>query len=191
MIHIERAARDQLLAFVAVRDEPLALRIRVASPSPLAPVYDFALVDKAEWESDDSVCDSDGLTILVDRASVPLLAGARLDWVETRSEAGFTIDNPNLGPLAPWMLTGTPSERVLRVLAERVNPAVATHGGRVELSRIENGIAYLRMSGGCQGCGKAALTLKEGVEGVVLRSVPEITAVQDETDHAAGSRPFF
>src|SRR3712207_7222538 len=51
--------------------------------------------------------------------------------------------------------------------------------------------AYLRLSGGCQGCGMAAVTLGEGIEVAIKQAVPEIVNVVDVTDHASGTNPYF
>ncbi len=80
---------------------------------------------------------------------------------------------------------------VQRVLAERVNPAVASHGGYIALVDVQDDTAYIRLEGGCQGCGMADVTLKQGVEREILQAVPEITRVLDVTDHAGGTNPYY
>jgi Fe-S cluster biogenesis protein NfuA len=77
------------------------------------------------------------------------------------------------------------------ILDAMINPAIADHGGKVVLQRIEDGVAYLRLEGGCQGCAMAELTLRQGIEPILIRNVPDITTVIDETDHGAGSAPYF
>ena len=81
--------------------------------------------------------------------------------------------------------------KILTVLEQSVNPAIASHGGRADLVAIEDDVAYLRLSGGCQGCGMAAATLREGIEVAILEAVPEITRVADVTDHANGANPYY
>ncbi len=56
---------------------------------------------------------------------------------------------------------------------------------------VEDGTAYLRFGGGCQGCGMVNVTLKQGVEKVLFDQVPEIKKVMDVTDHAAGTNPYY
>ena len=51
--------------------------------------------------------------------------------------------------------------------------------------------AYLRLGGGCQGCGMATVTLGQGIEVAITGAVPEIVRVVDVTDHAAGTNPYF
>ena len=53
------------------------------------------------------------------------------------------------------------ADRVRLVLEEQVNPVLAGHGGGVELVEIKDNVLYLRMGGGCQGCGLADSTLRE------------------------------
>ncbi|MEM7172956.1 MAG: NifU family protein [Pseudomonadota bacterium] len=86
----------------------------------------------------------------------------------------------------------TPQGReVRRVLAEEINPAVAGHGGHVSLVDVQDDKVYIRLEGGCQGCGMADVTLKQGIETGIRRAVPSITAVLDVTDHAGGTNPYF
>jgi Fe-S cluster biogenesis protein NfuA len=82
-------------------------------------------------------------------------------------------------------------EAILRVLEEQINPAVAGHGGHISLVDVQGDTAYIRLEGGCQGCGMADVTLKQGVETTIRREVPAITSVLDVTDHAGGGNPYF
>ena len=69
-------------------------------------------------------------------------------------------------------------------------PALAQHGGWIELVEVKEGVAYVQLGGGCQGCSDASATLNQGVRTAICQSVPEITDVVDRTDHAGGSAPF-
>ena len=60
-----------------------------------------------------------------------------------------------------------------------------------ELAGIEGRTAYLRLGGGCQGCGMASVTLGQGIEIAITEAVPEIVDVVDVTDHASGTNPYF
>lgn len=80
---------------------------------------------------------------------------------------------------------------VNEALDQQANPSIARHGGRVTAERAEDGIVYLRMSGGCQGCAASTLTLRGGVERILRASVPGIREIVDVTDHGAGSNPFY
>ena len=47
------------------------------------------------------------------------------------------------------------------------------------------------MGGGCQGCGQADVTLKQGIIRMIKEAVPEVEDVVDATDHAAGENPYY
>jgi Fe-S cluster biogenesis protein NfuA len=81
--------------------------------------------------------------------------------------------------------------RIRSVIDEHVNPVLAGHGGGVELVEVKDNVVYLRMGGGCQGCGLADTTLRHGVEAVLRDHVPEIGLIFDLTDHRSGSNPYY
>ena len=78
-----------------------------------------------------------------------------------------------------------------RLLDKEINPAIASHGGIVELVDLVDGTLYLRMGGGCQGCAAASLTLRQGVERLIKQELPAIEEIIDTTDHAAGNNPYY
>ena len=81
--------------------------------------------------------------------------------------------------------------KVQNVLDTYINPAVANHGGLVSLLDVKGNTVYIKMGGGCQGCGMASVTLKQGVEKSIRQYVPEVDQILDTTDHAAGQNPFY
>ena len=81
--------------------------------------------------------------------------------------------------------------RVQQVLDEMINPGVASHGGFVELIDVQDDNVFIRMGGGCQGCGAADMTLKMGIERLIRENVPQVREILDATDHAAGSNPYY
>ena len=83
------------------------------------------------------------------------------------------------------------AERIQGVFAAEINPSLAAHGGMIELLDVVDDKAYVKMSGGCQGCSSAAATLKQGVETRIKELIPEISELVDTTDHASGSNPYF
>lgn len=74
---------------------------------------------------------------------------------------------------------------------EQVRPALAAHGGNVEIVDLDNDVLYLRLQGGCQGCSSSSATLKQGIQTLVKQTFPEIKDVVDVTDHADGENPYM
>ena len=197
MLELTSIAREKIRAALEHAAPPRDhLRIE-ARPGRSGFEYRLAAMAGEELREDDLVVDEDGFRIVLDGESAGWLRGARLDYRETLLESGFRFENPNRPP-SPTIpsgaradLTGTTAEKVRRLLDTEINPAVAAHGGRVELAGVEEGVVYLSFGGGCHGCGLVDVTLKQGIETRLKELLPEIEQVVDTTDHAAGLNPFY
>lgn len=82
-------------------------------------------------------------------------------------------------------------EKVASLITDEINPAVASHGGFVSLIDVRGNTVYLELGGGCQGCGMAHITLKQGIERAIRERIPEVGEILDTTDHAAGMNPYY
>ena len=135
------------------------------------------------------------IAVVIPAESVEALRGATLDRQGDLLTGGLVLHTPT--PASPAMgappdaLEGPVAERVHRVLEEQINPAIASHGGSAELVAVQEGVAYLRLGGGCVGCGMVAVTLTQGIESAILQMVPEVHSIVDVTDHAAGTNPYY
>ena len=143
------------------------------------------LVGLDEARPGDEILDTEAFKVYVDSESAPDLEGVTIDFVTRLSESGFKFDNPN----SVW--GDGPAADVQRVLDEQINPQIAAHGGFVTLLEVKDETAYITMGGGCQGCGMADYTLKQGVEQAIVEAVPTVQRVLDTTDHAAGTNPYY
>ena len=104
-------------------------------------------------------------------------------FVSAAREPEDTSDKPGMQTPA--------AEAIQKLLAEQINPAVAAHGGLISLVDVQDDTVYIRLEGGCQGCGMADVTLKQGIEEQIKRTVPQIATVLDVTDHAGGANPYY
>ena len=178
--------------------EDLALSVEVSGIVGGSYSYELTFLPLSDASPDDVVIGHDDISVVIPRGSVEKLRGATLDMSRDLLRGGLVIDNPNrpspaiLDPDAPPPeLTGDVAERVSQILDIQINPSIAAHGGHAELVAVEDDTAYLRLSGGCQGCGMATVTLKHGIEVAIKQAVPEIEQVIDVTDHASGTNPYF
>lgn len=191
MIKFTDSARRHVVSYLEQEDEELAVRVEVLDSSPLAPRYDLALIGEGERGPEDRTFDVDGFRVVVPPDSVELLDGATVDWVESMAGSGFKIDSPNLRPIGADAPTGDLADRVRQVINAQINPSIASHGGSVRLVDVRDTVVYLEMSGGCQGCGMASVTLSQGIRRILGEAIPEITDIQDVTNHAAGANPYY
>ena len=116
-------------------------------------------------------------------------------WAEIVSQAKNTIlghfgvqvvDEP-IGPVDEEDMR----KRIEQLLETEVNPSVAAHGGFIELVDVKGPDIWVLMGGGCQGCGMAAVTLRQGVEQAIRRVAPEVRRIFDATAHDAGENPYY
>lgn len=187
-------ARDMVASFMDLEEDgPQALRIAVEG-SPFAPNYELTLVDAASRAESDLEVDAGSFKVLVDGGSAERLNGATVDFVETIQESGFQITpDPDAAKAALEGAgpAGELADRVTHVLDTEINPAIAAHGGVINLVDVRGTEIFIEMAGGCQGCAMSRMTLRQGVERMVSQSVPEVTAIHDVTDHASGDNPYF
>ncbi|TMQ73660.1 MAG: NifU family protein [Candidatus Eisenbacteria bacterium] len=155
-----------------------------AKGSPLAEAL-FALGDVA--------------AVLVARETVTVTRAGLGEWPDLARRVGAAIRaqlQSGTPPIGAAALVDVPGEeeiraRVQQLLDSEINPAVGAHGGWVELLGVQENNVFLQLGGGCQGCGMADVTLKQGIETLLRREIPELGEVLDQTDHAAGRNPFY
>jgi len=162
-----------------------AIRVGISGRGPAGFNYAMSLEEDAAPVAGEVVQQDDNFKVLIDGESVERLRGASVDFVGQLVGGGFKIDNPNSvwdDPLAA---------EIQKLLDSDINPGVASHGGVVELLDVKDNQVFVKMGGGCQGCGMASVTLKQGVEVMIKQHFPQIEAVVDSTDHAGGNNPFY
>ncbi len=69
-------------------------------------------------------------------------------------------------------------EKIQKVLEEKVNPVLNSHLGGAVLSKIENNIAYVRLTGACGGCPSSQFTLEDVIKSALIEEIPELKDVQ-------------
>ncbi|SRR5579875_25821 len=182
--------------------ERLALWLEISGVKGSSFSYDLYFQALADAGPDDAVHQGEP-PLVIPAASIDRLRGARLEWSE-EGEGGLVLVNPNSPPPAavgaavpPEVLAagleGPLAQRVIAVLEELVNPSIAAHGGRADLVAMDEaaGVAYLNLSGGCQGCARSRMTLTAGIETALREEISELTGVVDVTDHASGVNPYY
>ena len=196
VVEITSAALEQIIALRDQESIPdLHLGLRIAGVGANGFIYETAFLRAADVADEDHVEQHGGLPVAIPAESLDNLRGSVLDLAGDPESPGLVLRNPN--PATPPItegdveLDGSIEERVQQLIELYINPAIASHGGFVTLAGIEGDRALVELGGGCQGCGLAAMTLRQGIESSIKHHVPEILEVVDVTDHAAGENPFF
>ncbi len=183
---ITEAAQQQISSLLADEERRgLALRLAITGRRPGGFQYKLGFVREDEQAGDDVVIDAGSFKVFVDAESAANLQGATLDFQVDEQQSGFKLNNPNSGWTDPKAIA------IQQLFDEHINPALADHGGFVVLLDVKDDIAYVTLGGGCQGCGMADVTLKQGIEALIKEEIPGIREVVDTTDHASGTNPYY
>ncbi|MDG9929401.1 MULTISPECIES: Fe-S biogenesis protein NfuA [unclassified Pseudomonas] len=191
-ITITDAAHDYL-AELLTKQSTTGIGIRVFITQPGTPYAEtcIAYCKPGEQKPEDTALALKEFTAWIDAVSEPFLEDAVVDYATDRMGGQLTIKAPNAK--VPMVNEDSPvTERINYYLQIEINPGLASHGGQVSLvDVVEEGIAVLRFGGGCQGCGQADYTLKEGIEKTLMERIPELKGVRDVTDHSNRENAYY
>lgn len=196
VLHVTPAATDLIVSARASEAQPesLALFVEVNGERNGAYTYDMWFGAILDASPQDVVVEVGDLSVVVIAQSISSIRGATLDV----GADGLVMLNPNtptpqstFRPPPVSDLSSSIELAVLQILEQEINPQIAAHGGHVDLVAVEEGTAFLRLSGGCQGCGMAAVTLSQGISVAIREAFPEIVEIVDVTAHEDGANPYF
>jgi len=184
-ISVTDAARQKVNSIIDGQEAKVE-GLRISIEGRTASAFQYGLGLEEEAAPDDVVVDCGDFKVLIDPESAENLKGATIDYVENLNASGFNVENPNT---PTW--DNPKAQKIQELIDEQINPAVAAHGGHIDLLDVKDDSIYIHMGGGCQGCGMANVTLKHGIESMIKDVFPEITQIVDTTDHAAGTNPYY
>ena len=191
-IIITQAAEDYLAELLSKQDTPgIGIRVFITQPGTPYAETCIAYCKPGEQKPEDTALALKDFTAWIDAVSEPFLEDAVVDYATDRMGGQLTIKAPNAK--VPMVNEDSPvTERINYYLQTEINPGLASHGGQVTLiDVVEEGIAVLQFGGGCQGCGQADYTLKEGIEKTLLERIPELKDVRDVTDHSNRENAYY
>lgn len=192
MIRISETAQAYFKRLISQQDEDgLGLRVSVSLAGTPRASCDLQFCPEGMQGKRDHKLALDGFDFYIEPESVGWLDDAEIDFEEEATGGQLTIRAPGIKGNAPD--DDAPLyERVQWVLDSEINPMVASHGGHVSLVEVtSDSVVVLQFGGGCQGCGMADVTLKQGISKTLHQHFEEITDVRDVTDHESGENPYF
>ena len=68
--------------------------------------------------------------------------------------------------------------RIIKILDQKIRPAVAKDGGDIKFKEFKNGIVKVQLQGSCSGCPSSTMTLKQGVQNLLCHYIPEVKQVE-------------
>ena len=190
-IDITESAQKYLAELLEKQDASgIGIRVFVADPGTSKAETCIAYCRPGEEKDDDMIIEFADFKAYFGEKSVPFLEDAKVDYSDDKFGGQLTIRAPN--SRMPNINDDSPIEdKINYVLHNDVNPGLASHGGNISLEDVVDDIAILKFGGGCQGCGSADVTLKEGVEKTMMEKIPELKGIRDVTDHTDRSNAYM
>ena len=186
MINFTDTAKVKISEMLEAEDHAeMALRVQILGRGPGGFRYSMRFIPREEISDVDETFHIDSFEVVIDSKSQEDLQGATVDFKEDSFQRGFAIENPN-----PVWKDAT-AQSIQDLLDSKINPGLAGHGGFVALLEYKEDTAYIGFGGGCQGCGMVDVTLKHGVEAMILEEIPAVKKIVDTTDHQAGENPYY
>ena len=68
-------------------------------------------------------------------------------------------------------------QKIVKILNEKIRPAVAKDGGDIKFKEFKDGIVKVQLQGSCSGCPSSTMTLKQGVQNLLCHYLPEVKEV--------------
>lgn len=190
-IIITESAEHYLADLLAKQSTPgIGIRVFITQPGTPYAETCIAYCKPGEQKAEDTAVALASFTAWIDAVSEPFLEDAVVDYATDRMGGQLTIKAPNAK--VPMVNDDSPlPDKINYYLQTEINPGLASHGGQVSLVDVDEGIAILRFGGGCQGCGQADYTLKEGIEKTLCARIPELKGVRDVTDHSNRENAYY
>ncbi len=200
MIQITQKARQRIQTLQDDQEKRQGRRIagvQLVMHDAAHPDYTLAFIEEGKQAEGDVAVNVEGITLFMASRDASFLSDVQIDFISNLQQTGFKVENPKGAPPLPTAPDESPNaqspeyQAVKRVLDTEINPGVAGHGGYVSLLDVKDHVAYIRMGGGCQGCGMADVTMRQGVVVAIKKAVPDIIDVLDTTDHGGGKNPYY
>lgn len=190
-VNITESAQDYLAGLLEKQNcEGIGIRMFVSDPGTPKAETCIAYSRPGEHNEDDIIVEYSKFNGYYEQRSIPFLDDAVVDFSEDKFGGQLTIRAPN--SRLPNINDDSPIEdKVNYLLYNEINPGLASHGGVVSLSEMDEGFAVPEFGGGCQGCSAVDLTLREGVEKTLMSKIPELNGVRDVTDHTDTSNAYM
>ena len=186
-ISFSEVANSKLVEVLTGYPEEVAgLRLKINGRTSDGFEHVLTIVEQGFEPDGDAMVEFPDFRLYVEGDRIEDLRGTAIHYeFKGPNVSGLEFDNPNPVWRDPLAFA------IQKIFDEQVNPQIAAHGGFVQLLDVQGSKAYIEMGGGCQGCGMANVTLKQGIEVAVKEQLPEIDELIDITDHQSGENPYY
>ncbi len=187
MITIDDNAREKIFKMMGSDEKPkLGIKLKISGKTADKYRHDLSFVTNENLQETDQFLESNAVKVYYELADSEKLKGTKVTYVDDPWEGGFKVENPNV---PTW--DDPKAAEIQKYIENEINPGLAMHGGFVDLLDVRKETVYVKMGGGCHGCSSVDVTMKQGIEQMIVTNFPGIAEVVDVTDHASGTNPYY
>ena len=191
MIEISLSAQEHFKKLLKKQDKDSAIRVFVQNPGTVNAKCGVAYCAIDEITLKDEVFKDYDFELVIIKSDIDFLVEAKIDLEVDPLGDQLTLKAPH-AKAGKLKKNASLKERLEFFINANINPNLASHGGFIELLKIEKKVATITFGGGCNGCSMVGSTLKDGVEGEILSNFKdEITQVVDSTEHQSGEHSYY
>ncbi|VFP83838.1 NfuA family Fe-S biogenesis protein [Buchnera aphidicola] len=193
MITISDLAKQYIINLLSKQKEGTNIRIFVNSPGTM---YAECGMSYCEYQDIDVIKDKKisyiEFKIYFRKYLVPFLKNSKIDLIKNDLGSQITLNAPNAKLLKQSKKFSKLECKIKNFLYTEINPKLSLHGGSVTLIKVNSlGVVFLKFLGGCNGCSMIDTTLKIGIEKELIKYFPEISRIEDVTNHISGQHSYY
>jgi len=190
-MYISKEAQEYFISLLSKKKKKTHIRIFIINPGTQNAECGISYCELDEISKKDIILNFIKFNVYVRKNIFFYLKNAEIDLIKDDLNSQITFRAP-FAKGKKNSIKLTLFEQVKLILDKDINPNLSLHNGLVTLVTInEKNIAFLKFSGGCNGCSMISTTLKDNIEKILLKKVPELTRVIDTTDHKYGSHSYI
>jgi len=189
-MYISKKAQAYFTSLLSKKKKNTHIRIFMISPGTQNAECGISYCELDEVSKKDITLNFLNFNVYVRKSIFSYLKNAEIDLIKDNLNSQITFRAP-FAKGKRGSIKLTLFEQVKLILDNEINPNLSLHNGLSTLVKItKKNTAILKFSGGCNGCSMISTTLKNNIEKLLLKKVPELTRVIDTTYHKYGSHSY-
>ncbi|VFP78353.1 Fe/S biogenesis protein NfuA [Buchnera aphidicola (Cinara cuneomaculata)] len=193
MITISDSAQKYIISLLSKKKVGTNIRVFVNSPGTMYAECGMAYCSNQDIDNvKDKKISYIKFKIYFRKYLIPFLKNSKIDLITNDLGSKITLHAPNAKLLKKSKKFSQLECKIKNFLYIKINPKLLLHGGSVTLIKVNSlGVVFLKFLGGCNGCSMINTTLKIGIEKKLIKYFPEISRIEDVTDHISGQHSYY
>lgn len=199
MIYITDDAQKYLKKLLINQKKDTQIRLFIQHPGTSYSKIGISYYFPDHNDSNDIIIKFNYFSVYIDRSIQSFIKDTKIDIISNTLGTQLSLKSPNLykennsyNIKEAIKNIVSLEDRVKYIFEYQINPQLSIHGGGVSLIHITKDLlAVIKFYGGCNGCAMSFYTIKEGIETILKRFIPELKGIIDITAHQKGAHSYY